>query len=159
MVFVVFLLINAGVSFVFFKFYKRHLSPIEILLYWCISSLLVQNYSAIQTMNLRSSFVPDELGPGLAHLLNRTVLYPILSLIWLNQYCASQSARAKWIGILGYVTFMTGLEWLAGMMNVFVHRWWNISWSAAFWLLHFFLLIAIMKVIRHKLYNGGSVSR
>lgn len=159
MIFLVFLLIDAGVSFVFFKFQKKHLSPIEILLYWCISSLLVQNYSAIQTMNLKSSVIPDQLSLEFTQFLNRTVLYPILSLICINLYLALRGATTKWICVLGYATFMTGLEWLFGVLNVFVHVWWKMSWSAAFWLIQVFLLIGIMKAIRHKLSNGGAVSR
>lgn len=151
MVFIVFLLINAGVALVFFATRHKHLFPIEILLYWCVSSLLVQNYSAIQTMNLHSSFVPGELSPGLTHFLNRTFLYPVLTLVWMNQYCASRSVRTRWIYLLGFVLLATGIEWLSGVMNVFVHIWWRIPWSAAFWFIQFMLLLGFMKVIRHKL--------
>lgn len=152
MVFFLFLLVNAGVAFVFFSFQKKRLSPVEILLYWCISSLLLQNYAAIQTMNLKSSFIPNELGLELAHFLNRTVLCPILSLIFVNLYCATRNASVKWICLAGYVALATGLEWLFGVMNVFVHVWWRMSWSALFWLAQSLLLIGITKLIRRKLY-------
>lgn len=84
MAFVIFLLVDVGIAVVFFKIGRKQLHPVEILLYWCLSSILFQNYSAIQTMNIKSSIVPDAYGPKFAHLLNRTVLYPVISLLSLN---------------------------------------------------------------------------
>lgn len=159
MVFMVYLIVNAGVTFVFFKSLKKHLTPLEILLYWCVASLFVQNYVAIQTMNLKSSVIPDELSLGMTNLLNRTVLHPVLSLIFMNQYRASQRAKAKWICILGYTALATGTEWLACITNVFVHVWWRYPWSVAYWFMEFLLLIGFMKVYRHYFMTGAPTSR
>jgi hypothetical protein len=150
-----FILINAGVLLAFFKLQRKLLHPVEIFLYWCLSTIIVQNYSAIQTMNMKSSIVPFELSSGFAHLLNRTVLYPVLALMLINGFCALKCLRMKLICLLGYTVLLTGLEWLSGALGIFVHVWWSVWWSAAFWLMHNSVMIGIMKVFRKQLYAGG----
>ncbi|KIL38660.1 hypothetical protein SD70_25165 [Gordoniibacillus kamchatkensis] len=156
MVFIFFLLVNAGFAFAFFSIRKKRLLPIEIFLYWCLSAIFVQNYSAIQTMNFKSSINPNEPGPEFAHLLNRTVLYPVLGMLFLNSYCALKSGRMKLVCILSFAALTTGIEWLSSVLGVFVHVWLKLWWSAAFWLIHNLLLVGIMKMFRRKLYAGGT---
>ncbi len=148
MIFIFYLVVNAGLANVFFKIRGKQLLPLEILFYWCISSILVQNYSALQIMNFKSSMIPDRLGPEFAHLLNRTVLYPVLALLFLHTYNASKGARTKLVCIVGFSMLMYGFEYLSNHLGVFVHITLKEWWSATFYLLHNLILIGIMSVFR-----------
>ncbi|MBD2868209.1 hypothetical protein [Paenibacillus arenilitoris] len=153
MEFIFFLLVNVGITIVFFTIRRKRLHPVEIFLYWCLSSLIFQNYSAIQTMNIKSSIVPDEWSPAFAHLLNRIMLYPVISLLFLNGYCAIKSRGTKVIYFLGWAAAATSVEWLSSIMGVFVHVWLKIGWSAAFWLFHNGALIGVMYMTRLALFR------
>lgn len=155
LVFLFYLLINAGFGYGFFRIRSKRLVPLEILFYWCISSMLVQNYSALQTMNFKSAMVPDQLSPEFAHLFNRTVLYPVLTLLYLHTYKASRGAGAKLVCIIGFSMLMYGFECLSGALGVFVHLALKEWWSAAYFLLHNLIMVGIMTLFRKRLQSGG----
>ncbi|TYP73240.1 hypothetical protein [Paenibacillus methanolicus] len=156
MVFLLYLLINAGVVYGFFRIRSKQLAPLEILFYWCIGSMLVQNYSALQTMNFKSAMVPDQLGPAFAHLLNRTVLYPVLTLLFLHTFKASKGAGTRLICLIGFSLLMYGFEYLSGALGVFVHLTLKEWWAMTYWLLHNLIMVGIMILFRNKLQSGGA---
>jgi hypothetical protein len=156
LVFMFFLIVNVGLVYVFFKIQRKQLVPLEILLYWCLSSTLVQVYSAIQTMNFKSSMIPDQLSPEFAHLLNRTVLFPILALLFLHTYNASKGAGTKLVCLVGFSMLIYGFEYLSSVLGVFVHITLKEWWSAAFSLLLNLILVGIMRIFRKKFQSGGA---
>ncbi|MCZ8519564.1 MULTISPECIES: hypothetical protein [Paenibacillus] len=155
MIFIFYLVVNMGFLYVFFNIQRKQLVPLEILLYWCLSSLLTQNYSALQTMNFKSSMIPDQLSPEFAQFFNRTVLYPILALLFLHAYNASKKAGPKVVCIVGFSLLMYGFDYLSSVLGVFVHVTVKEWWSAAFWLLHNVILVGVMSIFRKKLQSGG----
>ncbi len=156
MVLVFYFFVNIGFTFSFFKFQKRHIHVLEVFTYWCLSSLLVQNYSAIQTMNYKTSIVPNVVSLGVVHLLNRTVLYPVITLLFLNQYSAATKNWKKAMFIIFYVAFLTGMESLSDFLGVFVHVSWTVWLAGTFWLLYLLILIGFMKYFRRKLFMLGA---
>lgn len=155
MVLIFYLVVNAGLVLSFWKLQRKRLHVLEQFLYGCLSSLVVQNYSAIQSMNYKSSIVPDVLSLEMAHLLNRTVLYPVITLLFLNRYAAGKSTGTKLVLLIGYTSWFTGMEWLSNRLGVFIHVYWKVAWSAAFWLLYLLLFMGIMKGFRKWLDAEG----
>jgi hypothetical protein len=153
-----FLIVSAGFVYVFYKIPRKQLAPPEILFYWCLGSLLAQNYSALQTMNFKSAMIPDQFSPEFAQLLSRTVLYPILGLLFLHTYNSSKGAGSKLVCMVGFTALMYGFDYLSNALGVFVHITLKGWWSAAFYLLQNLILIGIMKLFRKKLQPGGAHS-
>jgi hypothetical protein len=56
-----------------------------------------------------------------------------------------------WITLLDMAVF-TGLEWLSGQMDVFVHVTWPLWGSAVFWLFLFCVMAGILRLMRKKLF-------
>lgn len=156
LVFLFFLVLNAGIVMMFVTTPRKELLPLEIFLYWCLSSILVQNYAALQTMNFKTSIIPDQLNLEFAHFLNRTVLYPVLSLLFLHTYKASKGVEAKLVCFLVFSLLMYVFEYLSGAFGVFVHVTWKEWWAVAFGFLHNLILIGVMEVFRKKLLSGGA---
>jgi hypothetical protein len=136
----------------FFRYERKSIHVLEILTYWLVATILFQNYSAFFTMNLKYMIVPEQLGLELAHLLNRTVLYPVIVLIYLNRYAAMSGRSTRLLWTLSAILFLTGLEWLADWTDVLRHtREWQLWWSFAWWSLYLLLLLAVYQAFRTKL--------
>lgn len=149
------IVLSAVLLYLFAKYRNKHLHALEIFAVWCAGSLIIQNYSALQTMNFRSSVIPDILSLELANLLNRTVLYPVAILLFLDWHSAAGSLGKKsWITLLA-AAVLTGLEWLSGRLGVFVHVTWPLWGTAVFWLLLCLVAEAILKLMRMKLLAKG----
>jgi hypothetical protein len=155
-VFVFYIILNILVLVIFFKFLKQRIYPLEIFVYWCLGSLIVQNYSAIQTMNYKTSIVLHAISLGSAHLLNRTILYPVITLMFLSTYGATKAVLGKIILILCSVILLTGMELLSNLLGVFVRVTWPIWLSASFWLVYVLIMIVFMKYFQRKLVLVGA---
>jgi len=113
---------------------KRNLHPIEIFVNGLIASLLVQNYSALFYMNFKKFDIPDSIGLELAHLMNRTVLYPGIILLFLNA-CIKGVPGWRWLGyILVFVLILSFVEGLEHLLGIVVHTDWKAWWSLLIWL-------------------------
>lgn len=153
MVLFFYILLNVIVIFLFIK-KKKNLHPLEILVYWLISSYLFQNFSALCYMNFKTIYIPDILSLELAHFINRIILYPILLVTFLHYFLILSSLLKKILLIIGSVFVFVGLEWLADTLGVINHVHWRIWWSFAFWMGGLLLLISFMKLFRKLLFKG-----
>jgi hypothetical protein len=148
MVFTIFLFMNLLMLIFFFKFQKKHLHPLEVLVIWMVSSMLYQNYSALFFMNFKNFIIPNVFSLEITHLMNRTVLIPIITIIFLNRYIVIRSFYQRMIFTLFFILFLTGIEKSADFLGVLKHFHWKLWWSIGFWFIYTLLLILIMGIFR-----------
>lgn len=147
-------LLNLIVVIIFAK-KKKRLHILEILVYWMISSYIYQNFSALCSMNFQTLIVPNKLSYEFSHFLNRTILFPVLMVVFLDFYLHLNTFFKKALLILCFILVLSGFEWLAHFLNVLIHKQWRVWWSLAFWLSALLLLIGFMQLFRRLLYKGG----
>ncbi|UJF31735.1 hypothetical protein [Paenibacillus hexagrammi] len=152
------LLLYSSVSlfvFVYFlKYQNKHLHSLEIFFYWCLASLLIQNRSAIFTMNTKIVLSPPTVVHELSDVLIRLVLYPIVTLFCLHEIAAASSKIKKaWI-IIKYSILLLGLEWISDWLGVFKHVGPYLLGSGIFWIGYLMLMMMIQMVFRGKFYKG-----
>ncbi|MDF2791938.1 MAG: hypothetical protein K0S80_5040 [Neobacillus sp.] len=120
-------------------------------MYWLIGTMLFQNYSALFVMNFKYFYIPDIIQLKLSHLLNRLVLIPVITLIFMNGYLSLHRRIHKVILFLIFMLLFDGIEWLAHRSGVLIHQNWNVWWSIGFWFLYGCLNILFMKWFRRRL--------
>jgi hypothetical protein len=150
-IFCVYAFLNAATAFCCARYRKPNLHALEVLTYYLLSTMLVQNYSALLFMNLKYAYIPSVLGLQLADLVNRTVFYPFLIVLFLNQSIAVTTASKKIGMIAGYTILLTGMEWLDDGLGVHKHTHWKLWWSLCVWLTILLLTSAFMKFFRSRL--------
>jgi hypothetical protein len=140
--------LNAAVAGILYRYRNRSLHPVEILVYWLAATILFQNYTAFFTMNAKLMTIPDNLPLELSHLLNRTVLYPLLGILFLTRYVQTNKiGRSIWT-ILAFGAFL-GLEWLADALGVLAHApQWKLWWSMLYWAAFLAIYISFMEGFR-----------
>jgi hypothetical protein len=153
MIFFYFILLNIMGVFLFIKT-KKNLHIIEIFVYWLVASYLFQNLSALCYMNLKSLIIPDKLSFELSHLLNRTVIYPIIMVTFLNYFLLLKRVIGKLLVFIFYVSLLVGMEYIEHFSGVLIHVQWKLWWSFTFWLAALLVLIGFMKIFRRILYKG-----
>jgi len=136
------------------KYGKKHLHSLEIFFYWCAASLLIQNRSAIFTMNLKTVVIPQSATYEFSHMLIRLVLYPLVTLSCLNEWAATESKTKKTWAIIKYSALLLGLEWISDWLGVFKHMNPYLLGSGVFGLGYFILMTVIMMIFRRKFYKG-----
>lgn len=151
MVFIFYVLVNVFLTLYFFWFQKKNIFPLEIFASWIVSSIVFQNYSALFYMNMNYFYIPDVLSLELAHLLNRTVLIPVITLIFLNQNVKLDSLKKKIVSLIVIELFLALSEWSEHAAGILVHRDWKMEWSFAFWMLYIAVSILFLKYFRKKL--------
>lgn len=153
MVFLLDFLLNLFIFYFFLKV-KKNLHILEIIVYWLVGSYLFQNFSALCFMNFKTIIIPNRLTYELSHFLNRTVLYPVIMVIFLKFFLIVNNRLKKLFLILGFVTLLSGLEWLSDVLGVMLHVHWQVWWSLTFWLVALLMLIVFMKIFQRLLYKG-----
>ncbi|MEW9699801.1 hypothetical protein [Paenibacillus sp. SI8] len=151
MIFTFYILLNSAVVLFLWKYKKKNIHILEVLVYWLFAGILYQNYSALLYMNFKLIIIPDTLSLEMAHFINRTVLYPVFTILFLNHFIRLQSAGKKIALILSYVVLFNGLEGLADWLGVLMHTKWKLWWSFSFWIIYLLLSIGFMKFFRMKL--------
>lgn len=157
MILLFFTLLNVCVVFYFFYFQKKNLHSLEVFMYWLISTILFQNYSALFHMNIGRFKIPDIPPVEFSHLLNRLVLVPVVTLIFLNIFISLNRILKVFICLVFFMIFC-GVEGLEHALGILIHTNWNISWSIGFWILYILLNVLFMKFFRKKLLNEVPVS-
>jgi hypothetical protein len=154
-VLIMYVLFNLFFNLLFFKFQKKNLHVLEILTYWFVTTFLFQNYSAFFFMNLKYFIVPEDLSLEMAHFINRTVLYPIVAILFLNRFVLLRSIPVKFAAILLQMLIFAGLEWLEHTSGVLMHiPEWQVWWSVLYWLLFLLMSTGFQKYFRMKLTKG-----
>ncbi|CAH1213154.1 hypothetical protein PAECIP111891_03921 [Paenibacillus allorhizoplanae] len=154
MVFLLYSFVSLFVFVYFMKYQKKHLHALEIFLFWCLASLLIQIRSAIFTMNMKSVVIPQSLLFEFSHVLIRLVLYPLVTVFCLNEIAATASKTKKIGMIIKYSALLLGLEWISDWLGVFNHMKPYLLGSGVFWVGYVMLMIMIMKVFHRKFYEG-----
>lgn len=154
MILLFYIVLNVIVIVLFTK-KKKNLHSLEILVYWCVSTYLFQNFSAVCYMNFKTIYIPDKLTLELSHFVNRIILYPILMVTFLHYFLLLSSLLKKLLLIICSIFLLAGLEWFADYLGVVNHINWPIWWSFAYWLTSLLFLIGFMKLFRKILYKGG----
>lgn len=154
MTFAVYLIANAAAALYVLAIRKRRIQSLEVLAYWLLSMILVQNYSAIFYMNTRFTDIPDILSFEGADLVNRLVLYPLAIVLFLDLCTACFTMTGKAGTVLAGVCVLTGLEWIDDWTGIHVHRSWVFWWSPAIWLLILLVSLGFMAYFRRKLQGG-----
>lgn len=151
MVFTLFVLLNILAIVLFFKFQRKNIHPIEIVTCWFVSTILFQNYSAFFVMNMKYFKIPEILSLELSHFLNRTVLIPMVTLIFINFYITKSKVGQKIIIFVSFFLLLGGVEFMEHFLGVLLHHNWKLLWSFAFWIIYLQLIIIFMKYFRKKL--------
>jgi hypothetical protein len=155
MVLFFYIVLNVLAIFLFIK-KKKMLHILEIIVYWMISTYLYQNFSAICFMNFKTLIVPEKLSLEFSHFLNRTILFPIIMVIFLHFYLILTTNWKKFLLFGSFVFFLTGLEYLSDLLGVLIHKHWRVWWSFAYWVATLSVLLVCMRVFRRILYKGGN---
>lgn len=150
----IYVLLNVLTVLYFFKFQKKRFHVLEIVTYWMTSIILVQNYSALLIMNFQFTEIPDIVSFELTDLMNRTILYPLLILMFLNRYIALTSPLKKIAFPLGYMWIVAGMEWLDDGLGIHRHKHWKFWWSLSVWLAILLISIGFMWIFRNILKKG-----
>ncbi|MGG1554606.1 hypothetical protein [Paenibacillus ferrarius] len=153
MVFLLYSLVSLFAYAYFMKFRKKHLHSLEIFFYWCLASVLIQNRSAIYTMNMKTVVIPQLATYEFSHLLIRLVLYPLVTLFCLNEIAAAESKMKIW-AIIKYSAYLLGLEWISDWLGVFKHMKPYLLWSGVYWLGYLILMMIVMRIFRRTFYKG-----
>jgi hypothetical protein len=61
-----------------------------------------------------------------AFLLNRSVLLPLIYVIWLNILYSSGSDRSRWMATLGCTGLVLGLNGMAEYFQIYIYAKWNV---------------------------------
>jgi hypothetical protein len=138
----------------FIKYQRKYLHSLEIFFYWCAASLLIQNLSAIETMNIKNAVIPDAITYELSHVLIRIVLYPIVTLFYLNKIAAAASWMKQTWPVIAYSALLLALEWISDWLGVFRHMKPYLVWSGVFWVAYLMIMMGIMKLFRRTFYRG-----
>lgn len=154
MVFLIYLFMNATVFIIFLKKQKT-LHILEIITYWMLASYIAQNFSALCYMNFKTLHIPEKLSYEFSHFMSRTVLYPMIHVIFLDYYLKTNTWVKKIILMLIFVTILTSIEWFNHFLGVLIHVNWQFWWSPAIWFAGMILLIGFMKIFRIILFRGG----
>lgn len=155
MVLLLYSIVSLFVFVYFMKYPKKHLHALEIFLFWCLASLLIQVRSAIFTMNMKNVVIPQSLIFEFSHVLIRLVLYPLVTVFCLNEIAAAASTMKKIGVIIKYSALLLGLEWTSDWLGVFNHMKPYLLGSGVFWVGYVILMIIIMKVFHRKFYKGN----
>jgi hypothetical protein len=151
MIFIFYFLLNLFPLIFFFKFQKKHLHSLEIFVLWLVSSMLFQNYSALFFMNFKYFIIPNVFSIEMTHFMNRIVLIPIITLIFLNRYIVTKPFYQRMVLTFFFIFLLTVIETLADFLGVLKHTHWRIWWSIEFWVIYILLLILIMGIFRKTL--------
>lgn len=154
MVFLIYLFMNSIVFLIFIK-KKKSLHILEIMTYWMLASYIAQNFSALCYMNFKTLYIPEKLPYEFSHFMSRTVLYPLIHVIFLDYYLKTNTWLKKIILMFVFVTILTSIEWFNHFLGVLIHVNWQFWWSPAIWLAGMIFLIGCMKIFRIILYRGG----
>ncbi|MDQ1147807.1 hypothetical protein QE429_004634 [Bacillus sp. SORGH_AS 510] len=125
MVLFFYIVLNVLALFLFIK-KKKMLHVLEIIVYWMISTYLYQNFSAICYMNFKTLIVPEKLSLEFSHFINRTVLFPLLMVIFLHYFLILTTYCKKMLLIASFVFLLTGLEYLSDLLGVLIHKNWRV---------------------------------
>jgi hypothetical protein len=155
MILSVYVVLNLLCVFVFFKVRNKRLHPLEIGTYWIFCTLLVQNYYAFNHINFKLIVIPDIIDMELAHLVNRTILEPLLFVWFLAYYAAYASSWKRALLAAAFLCLLVGQERFAVWLGVFRYNGWTIWGSFAVWLASILLSIAFMSIFRKKLVKKG----
>jgi hypothetical protein len=155
MVLFFYIVLNVLAIFLFIK-KKKMLHILEIIVYWMISTYLYQNFSAICFMNYKTLIVPEKLSLEFSHFLNRTILFPIIMVIFLHFFLILTTNWRKFLLFSCFVSLLTGMEYLSDLLGVLIHKNWRVWWSFAYWVATLSVLLVCMKVFRRILYKGGN---
>lgn len=151
MILTFFVILNVVVLFLFFKWQKINIHRLEVLIIWLISTMFFQNYSAFFNMNYKYFKIPEVLSLELAHLLNRTILIPVITIIFLNRFIILRHLRNKIALFFCTMLLLAGIEGLADFTGVLIHTNWKIWWSLLFWVIYLLILILCMSLFRKQL--------
>lgn len=151
LVFLFYIVFNLVAVVAFFKFQRKSLHPLEIFVYWLVATILFQNYTAFFYLNVKVFVIPEVMSLEMSHLINRTVLYPVVTLLFLNQYVQLKTFLMKVVLVGLYWLLFLGLQWLADELGILIHTSdWKLWWSLAFWLLYVLIHIGVLRVVRKK---------
>src|SRR5690606_31707511 len=105
MIFLIYLVINMSVLFLFIKL-KKHLHILEVLVYWMVSSYFFQNFSALCYMNFKTLVIPEQLSYEFAHFLNRILLFPALMVLSLNYLLILKTYKSRFLIIIFFILIL-----------------------------------------------------
>lgn len=154
MVLFIYILMN-GIGLLFFIKKKKHLHLLEIIAYWLLGSYVAENFSALCYMNFKTLYIPEKLPLEFSHFFSRTILYPMIMVLFLDYYSVTTAWIKKFVLIFVFVTILTSIEWFNHFLGVLIHVNWKFWWSPSVWFGGLLLMIGFMKVFRIILFRGG----
>jgi hypothetical protein len=132
---------------------KKNLHKLEIFAYWCSVSIIVQNISAILYLQLHKIIFSEMKSLNWADSLNRTVLFPLLVVWFLNMYAGTANIKIKLLLIFIFLNILCGVQLLSDWGGLFKHQDWKLWWSYAITLSLLLTMIGFMKLVRFIFYR------
>ncbi|WP_108669948.1 hypothetical protein [Peribacillus acanthi] len=151
MIFIFYLFINLFLTLYVFKYKRSNLTLLELIVYWLLGSLFIQNFSALNHLNFNFIRIPDQFLIEITHVMNRLVLYPLFLVWFLNDFVAIKGILKKVLLVLVFLMINAGLEWLADWFDILNHVKWKVWWTFAFWLSYLLLSVVFLKIFRKML--------
>lgn len=153
---VVVLLVCASIVFLFFKYFPNNLLRVEVLAAYLFSTIPIQNYEAIFTLN--THFMKGSSRPSLFLSLELMliVVYPIIVLYFLNIYVSLSSSLKKFLLYLAFSVIPVILERFMVWLDMLEFHQWPFTFSLISWMVIFLLMILFMKIFRSLLKKDDS---
>jgi hypothetical protein len=126
------LIISFGVT-------KKKLHLFEILFMWMIINLIHHNFLTVTAVNLQMFDFAEYPANYWTLVLMRVFLIPML-IIWYFDQTLSEKIYIKWAWLPAFILLLTGVEYLADILNVYRHSHWKLWWSFIEWFLIFLLV-------------------
>lgn len=90
---------------------------INLFLFLC-NSIFTTSISTLLGLNLQWVIPSQQPNLFLAHLIHRSMIDPILLLIFMNIYFGSRNALQRWFGTLAIFSLMVAIHVITEMMNI-----------------------------------------
>jgi hypothetical protein len=76
-------------------------------------------------MNFKTLYIPEKLPYEFSHFLSRTILYPVIMIIYLDYLLITHTWVKKFGLTIVFVAILTSVEWLNHFLGVLIHVNWR----------------------------------
>ncbi|MED3623445.1 hypothetical protein P4482_13455 [Neobacillus thermocopriae] len=135
---------------------RKNLTLFEGLAIFLLSSTINQNILNIVTVNMKLIRIPKEVNEFFEAFVYRTLVIPLLVVIFLDIYTHSKTMTGKIIVIVFWIILLTSFEYIVEHLSIFHFIRWNIWYSLMEWL---FVIIASLLCHRFLYYLHTKGSR
>ncbi|MFD2446904.1 CBO0543 family protein [Bacillus sp. CGMCC 1.16607] len=155
------LIIFGSISILFlisFSVTKRKIHLFECIILWGFILSLQNNYIWLTGINLKLLTLPTNLQNHWAYISVRSVIVPIVIMLFLEQTPTFEETWKKILYWLGTISILVGIEYLTDLFKI-IHfsEKWKFGYSFANWSSVVLFSFLIHKLIRHFARKDGLI--